>query len=225
MNIVSLIPYWSKYEECIGNRIPRNVIKVGGRYLINYTIEALGAVNEINDVVIYTSSLDIEDYIDADLDYKILERPSWLDGVNVSIEEIIKQFLKDSNADVVVLLHPNSPFLKSSTISECVQKVVSNEYDSSFTGYEFRKFAWYKGKPLNYSQNEKVPYLNYVEPVIFEQSSLYVFTRSMFDNLQRRIGVKPYIKFIDHFEGYDVNTKEDLDIAELIINSGMYSKL
>ena len=225
MKIVSLIPYWSKYESALDNKKPRNLIKVGGRYLINYSIEVLDMVNEIDDVVIYTSSTDIEKYIDTDSAYEILKRPSWLDEINISIEEIIKQFLEDSDADVVVLLHPNSPFLRAETISDCVQKVVSGEYDSAFTGYEFHKLAWFKGVPLNYTQDKKVPYMNQVESVVFEQSSLYVFTRSMFDELERRVGDKPFVKFINHFEGHDVNTKEDLDVAELIVNSGMYSKL
>lgn len=225
MKIVSLIPYWSDYKNKIDNSMPRNLIKVGGRYLINYSIQMLDDVEEIDDVVIYTSSPDISQFIDADLEYTIQKRPDRLDDLNVSIEEIIKQFFLDTDADIVVLLHPNSPFLKSSTITECVKKVISGEYDSAFTGYEFHKFAWYKGKPLNYSLDEKVPYVNKIEPVIFEQSSLYVFSRTMFEKLERRIGNKPFIKMIDHFEGHDVNSKEDLDVAELIVNSGMYSKL
>ena len=225
MNIVGLIPYWSKYENAADINVPRNLIKVGGKYLINYSLEALGAVEEINDVVIYTSSKEIENYIDTGMKYHIQKRPETLDDVNVSIEEIILKFLESSDADIIVLLHPNSPFLKSATISECVKKVMLEEYDSSFTGYEFHKFAWFQGKPLNYSQDKKVPLVNSVEPVVFEQSSLYVFSRSMFEKLHRRIGDKPFVKVIDHFEGHDVNSKEDLDVAELIVNSGMYTNL
>lgn len=224
MKVVSLIPYWEKYDESVGG-VPRNLVKVGGRYLINYSLDALSSVSEVDDVVIYTSSLEIEQFIDTVINCKIQKRPSGLDAKNVSIEEIIKQFLDDNAADVIVLLHPNSPFLKPETISECIKKVMSGEFDSAFTGYEFQKFAWYKGKPLNYSLQEKIPPLSKVDPLVFEQSSLYVFSRKMFDKLHRRIGSKPYVKIIDHFEGHDVNSVEDLDVAELIVNSGMYNKI
>jgi len=225
MKVVSLIPYWSQYIGNENNKMSRNIMKVGGRYLINYSIEKLDGTSNIDDVVIYSSSSDIKRYIENDLKYQFLTRPKWLDDNGVTIEQIIKQFLQDSDADVIALLHPNSPFLNPKTITECVSKVVSGEYDSAFTGYKFQKLAWYKGVPLNYAQDKKVPTLSQVEPVIFEQASLYVFSRRMFDKFERRIGKKPFIKFIDHFEGFDVNTKEDLDIAELIVNSGMYNTI
>ncbi len=224
MKIVSLIPYWEKYGGNVGG-VPRNLVKVGGRYLLNYSVETLGGVSEVDNTIIYTSTLDIEQFMDSGLNCEIQKRPSVLDSDGVSIEDIIKQFLKDNDVDVIVLLHPNSPFLKSETISDCVKKVVSGEFDSAFTGYEYHKIAWYKGKPLNYSSGQKTPSINKIEPIVFEQSSLYVFTRSMFDELNSRIGSKPYVKIIDHFEGHDVNYKEDLDVAELIVNSGMYSKI
>jgi CMP-N-acetylneuraminic acid synthetase len=46
----------------------------------------------------------------------------------------------------------------------------------------------------------------------------------MFEKFNRRIGKKPFVKYIDHFEGHDINTLDDLEIAELIVNSGLYKK-
>jgi len=32
------------------------------------------------------------------------------------------------------------------------------------------------------------------------------------------------MKKINHFEGHEINREEDFEIAELIVNSGMYSE-
>ena len=39
------------------------------------------------------------------------------------LQDIINEFLQISDADIVVLIHPKSPFIRSKTIEECVEKV------------------------------------------------------------------------------------------------------
>lgn len=225
MKVVSFIPYWAGYRSNLESGVPRNLIRVGGRYLINYSLEVLNAVPKIDEVFIYASGDEIAQAIEPDIEYQLFSRPPWLDAENVSIEDIVCQFVKDVDADVYVLLHPNSPFLTKETLNECVDNVASKAYDSAFTGYKVQKFAWYKGAPLNYKLEDGVPNVKAVEPVYFEQSSLYVFSKELFVSSNRRIGKEPFIRLVDHFEGFEVNSKADLDIAELIVNSGMYSKL
>ena len=130
-----------------------------------------------------------------------------------------------NNSDIIVLLHPNSPFLSSDTVADCLKQVMSEKYDSSFTAYSFKKLAWFENRPLNYSLKEETPKLNSLVPVIIEQSSLYVFTRKSFTINNKRIGNSPYMKEINHFEGLEVESNEDFEIAELIVNSGMYPKV
>jgi CMP-N-acetylneuraminic acid synthetase len=128
-----------------------------------------------------------------------------------------------SDADIIIMMHPNSPFLQASTIQECVNEVVTGEHDSAFTAYEYKKLTWFNGKPLNYILDEATPHLSQLPPVIFEQSALYVFSRSSYLTHHNRIGSNPFVKIINHFEGHEVNELEDYEIAELIVSSGMYS--
>lgn len=218
MKIVAFIPYWFGYNDI------NEVKKLGGRYLINYTLEQLNNCDLIDDVVLYSSDERIMDYVEDRELIEFEKRPKFLDSHEIKIEQIIEEFLKNSDADIVILIHPNSPFLSKITISECIEKVLNNNYDSSFIAYKFNKLAWFKNKPLNYSTNEKTPHLKDIDPIVLELSSLYVFRKEMFQNTHRRIGEKPFIKFIDHFEGHDINNKEDFEMAELIVNSGMYPK-
>lgn len=224
MKVSAFIPYWLDYEvEMFGKH--KNLKKVGGKYLINYSINLLNSVQEINDVIVFCSDESIHTYIDKKLKYKFIKRDKCLDATDVSIDMIIKSFLEINDSDIIVLLHPNSPFLSSETISDCLQQVISGKFDSSFTAYSFQKLAWFENKPLNYSLNEETPNLKSLEPVIIEQSSLYVFNRKSFSINNKRIGNTPYIKNINHFEGLEVESDEDFEIAELIVNSGMYPKV
>lgn len=225
MKIVAMIPYWMEYHpEGDGLEQGRSHLKLGGRHPINYSLHTLNLVDAVDEVVIYCSNKNVLELIDDDLAFIYKNRPLHLDSEVATIEDIIDEFFKESDADVVVMLHPNSPFLRNSTIAECIDRVVNSEYDSAFTAYEYKKLTWYKGKPLNYSLDESVPHLKELESVIFEQSSLYVFTRTMYLKNRKRVGDKPYMKMINHFEGHEINVKEDFHIAELIVNSGMYSE-
>jgi CMP-N-acetylneuraminic acid synthetase len=224
LKIVGFIPYWLDYSTTT-HKVNKNQRKLAGRHLINYSLTLLNRISFIDEIVIFASNPKVLEYVDNDLDYSFLQRPDYLDQDDITIEEIISEFLNESDADVIVLLHPNSPFLQLETVATCIEKVKSGKYDSAFTAYKYHKFAWYQGKPLNYSLNEATPKLEEIEPVILEQASLYVFTRKLFLDKSRRIGDNYFIKEINHFEGHDVNEPDDFEIAELIINSGMYKEL
>jgi len=45
---------------------------------------------------------------------------------------------------------------------------------------------------------------------------LYIFQKDLFKTNKRRIGFNPYIKIVDTFEGWDIDTLDDLKMAELI---------
>lgn len=224
MKTVGFIPYWIGYDNKI-QKVNKNTKTLAGRHLINYSLNLLNRIPLLDDIVVFSSNTKVLNYINSDLEYTFLKRPEYLDDNDVSIEDIINEFLKVTDVDVIVLLHPNSPFLQLNTIIDCITKVQSGEYDSAFTAYKYQKFAWFNGKPLNYSLSKPTPKLKELEPVILEQASLYVFTKKLFTNLSRRVGDKVYIKYINHFEGHDINDDEDFEIAELIINSGMYKEL
>ena len=219
MRTVGFIP-----SRLNSERVPsKNIRELGGTPLINYTIKALNRVNIIDDIVLFASEPSICDYIQHGLEYTYVKRPESLDTQGATIQDIISEFFKVDNADTIVLLHITSPFLKPETIEECIRVVNSGKHDSAFTAYEFQKFCWYKGKPLNYSLDAPTPRTQDIAPVSVEQSSLYVFKREVFEKTGQRISTNPYIKNIDHFEGHDIDTPDDFRIAELIVNTGMFT--
>jgi len=224
MKISAFIPYWLEYQvDEIGYH--KNLKKLGNRYLIDYSISLLNSVDMIDETVVYCSNKRVTQYINQELSYRYQTRDKGLDNNDISIDKLIESYLNESNADIVILLHPNSPFLSRYTLMDCLSKVISGQYDSSFTAYEFKKLSWYKDRPLNYSLSEETPKLANLNSVIVEHSSLYIFRRDSFEINHKRVGVNPYVKIINHFEGLEVDSEEDYQIAELIVNSGMYPKV
>ncbi len=221
MKIVALIPFWSDYKSVDGEILCRPLVNIGGRSLINRTVEIINRINLIEEVVIFASNDKVLDYLDDKVRYRFLKRDKSLDSDDVSIEDIIESFLSSSDADLVVLIHPKSPFIKSKTIQECIEKVTSLDFDSAFVVNSIRKHAWFKGRPLNYSRNGDTPALSNIEPILVETTSVYVFTAALFNNERRRIGQKPYVMEIGHFEGFEIDREDDFKMAELIINAGL----
>lgn len=220
MKTVAFVPYWLGYRQ--NQKEHKNLKKLGGKYLINYTLQLLNKVPQVDQTYIYCSDIKILDYLDNNANYEYLQRPASLDTEDAAIEDIIDAFLAQVEADVVVLIHPNSPFLQPKTLSKCIDAVKSEGYDSALTAFRFEKLSWFNDKPLNYSLDKPIPKLSSITPVIFEQSSVYVFRRDSYYESRKRIGKNPFFNFIDHFEGHEVNTPDDYTIAELIVNSGMF---
>ena len=52
--------------------------------------------------------------------------------------------------------------------------------------------------------------------VLFEQSGLYVFTRHLFETTGRRIGSHAYIHPVGTVKGHDIDTEEELELAEVL---------
>lgn len=216
MRTVGLIPFW------FNNGNSRDIKKLAGKYLIEYTVSLLNASDLIDETIIYASNKKILDYIDPELSVKYLQRDTKLDGEDVLIEEIIESFFQDYSAQTIVLLHPYSPFLTKETLNNCIRKVQNKEYDSAFSAIESKKFTWYKNTPLNFDREKKSPKLKDLNSIISEQGLLYVIDRERFMKQKSRIGNNPYIHIINHFEGHEINEQKDFEIAELIVNSGMF---
>jgi len=216
MKTVALIPFW------FNNGKSRDLIKLAGKYLIEYSISLLNSSSLVEETIIYSSDDTILKYINNELKVKHIKRTKELDEPNILIEDIIEEFFKDYEIDILILLHPYSLFLTKETLESCIVKVQSKKYDSAFSAIKTQKLAWYKNKPLNFNSKEKSPKLKDLNAIISEQGPLYIINKMSFLKQKSRVGSNPYIHLINHFEGDKINEAKDFEIAKLIVNSGMF---
>jgi CMP-N-acetylneuraminic acid synthetase len=193
----------------------KSIREIGGKPLVNYAISTLNQVEEISEIVLYCSQEKIKDYIDPTLPYNFIKRPFHLDSDDTSFNDILLTIIDEMETDYIIFLSCTSPFIKSQTIRDMIHQIVHNNFDSAFTAFNVYSFCWFDNSPLNYDPS-KVPRTQDLKPVIVETSGLYIFSKQLFQRYKRRIGFKPYIKIVDIFEGWDIDTIEDLKMAELI---------
>ena len=195
-------------------RLPnKNILPIMDNPLCWHILNSLSEIKNIDETYVYCSDETIIDYIPDKVVF--LKRDEKLDEDLVKGFDIYESFINDIDADIYILAHTTSPFLKSDTIESALEKMLNEDYDSAFSAQKIQTFAWYKDKPINYNLND-VPRTQDMEPIYVETSGFFMFNKEVFTEHHRRIGFKPYIQEVDSIEAVDIDTKEDYEFALLI---------
>ena len=196
----------------------KNLRLLGGQPLMTYLLRSLAAAKNIDEVYVYCSNPAIQEYLPEGV--RFLMRDERLDSNTTLGEEIYDAFTAEVDADIYILAHATSPFIRTSTIEDAVARVESGEYDSAFSAERVQTFAWWEGKPLNYSL-EHVPRTQDLEPVYVETSAFFIFRSEVWRTLHRRIGERPYTAVTDRIESMDIDNPDDFLLAEAIVAAGL----
>jgi N-acylneuraminate cytidylyltransferase len=97
----------------------------------------------------------------------------------------------------------------------CAYVKRGGEYDSCFTAVKHHGFFWLQKHSVNY-QPYILPRSQDLEPVVEETTGLYGIKKESLEKYRCRIGMKPYIYYVDKFEAVDINNETDFKIAEII---------
>ena len=196
----------------------KNLRMLGGQPLMTYLLRSLAAAKNIDEVYVYCSDPTISDFLPEGV--KFLKRDERLDSNTTLGAEIYDAFTAEVDADIYILAHATSPFIRTATIEDAVARVESGDYDSAFSAERVQTFAWWEGKPLNYSL-EHVPRTQDLEPVYVETSAFFIFQRDVWRTLHRRIGERPYTAVTDRIESMDIDNPDDFLLAEAIVAAGL----
>lgn len=197
-------------------RVPSKSIKpLNGIPLCNYALKVMNNVPEIDNLIVYASDEKISNYIDPSIEYTFEKRSEFLDSDSTTFNDVMDRGIDLIDSQYLVYFCVTSPFMKAATISEMIQRVLKEDYDSSFLAHAMQAFTWYEGKPLNYDVKKIIPTQTLV-PVVFETSGLYIFEKEFYKGTGRRIGNNPYIKKVGLIEGWDIDYQEEFKIAETL---------
>ena len=206
MKAVALIPI-----KLNSQRLPhKNILPIAGYPLCWHLCNTLNQVRGLDEVYVYCSDPAVKQYIPEET--KFLQRPEWLDGDLVKGFDIYHEFIKTVDADVYVLAHTTSPFIKVSSCQTALDNILDGSHDSAFSAERIQTFAWYQGKPINYDLND-VPRTQDMEPIWVETSAFFMFKKEIFTVHNRRIGFNPYIQEVSGIEAVDIDEKKDYDLA------------
>lgn len=210
MKVVAFVPIRLNSKRVVG----KNLKLLGGKPMMCYLLETLVQVPQIDEVYVYCSSDEVLPLLPPGV--KLLKRDTALDSDEALGEQIYDAFVRDVKADVYMLAHTTSPFIKASTISNAIEEVLQGHYDSAFSAQKIQTFAWYGGKPLNYSPTS-IPRTQTIEPVYVETSAFYIFGHDMWARHHRRVGDNPYMAIVGPVEGVDIDYPEDFELAQMMI--------
>lgn len=214
MKTVAFVPIRLNSQRVEG----KNLRLLGGEPLMTYLLRSLIGAKNIDEVYVYCSNADIKEYLPEGV--KFLQRDERLDSNTTLGREIYDAFTREVEADIYVLAHATSPFIKTRTIEDAVAKVQSGDYDSAFSAEKIQTFAWWQGQPLNYSF-ENVPRTQDLEPLLVETSAFFIFQRELWMEHHRRIGFRPYAAITDRIESIDIDNPDDFLLAEAIVTAGL----
>lgn len=206
MRTVALIPI-----KLNSQRLPhKNILPIANHPLCWHLCNTLNQVKGINKVFVYCSDTAVKQYIPKETSF--LQRPKWLDSDEVKGFDIYREFIKTVDADVYVIAHTTSPFIKVESCQIALGHILSGENDSAFSAEKIQTFAWYQGKPINYDLKD-VPRTQDMEPIWIETSAFFMFRKEIFTVHNRRIGFSPYIQEVSGIEAIDIDEKKDYDFA------------
>ncbi len=181
-----------------------------------HILKTLMRVEGIDEVYVFCSDESIRPLLPEGV--RFLRRDTSLDRDETLGREIYDSFTQQVEADLYILAHATSPFIRAATIEDALRRVRSGEYDSAFSAEKVQTFAWFEGRPLNYSL-DAIPRTQTIEPVYFETSAFFIFPRALWCARGRRIGENPYMAVVDRIEGLDIDYPEDFAMGEIIAAS------
>lgn len=214
--VIAVVPLKERSQRFPG----KNLAILEQKPLYEWVLQSLAKVAEIEEIYIYSSSnIFVVPSADQTGKIKFMFRPESLDGDRVSINEVIRKFLENVQAETIVLAHATSPFLSPETISKCVGKVLDGTNDSALCTVKLQKFSIFKGKAINFDRSEDLPPLQSIEPIVIEQGGLYVFKREDFLKGNSRVGINPHFENLSTFEAVDIDTSEDFELAKVLLQN------
>ena len=209
--IVAIMPVKLNNERLPG----KNTKMLGDKPLIQYSLESLEQVEELDEIYVFCSDPSIKAYLTPKV--KFLQRPARLDEPTSNFTQIFETFMKQIDADIYLYAHATAPYVTADTIRKVIQNVAEGGYDSSFTAEKIQDFLWMDNKPLNFDA-ANVPRSQDIPPIYRETSGVYAYTKEVFEKYRRRIGVHVYPVEVDKKESIDINYPEDFKLAELYLN-------
>lgn len=214
MRTIAIVPMKLNNE-----RLPNKNTKAftNGKSLCFYILSTLLQVRGIDAIYVYCSNPVIKKYIPEGI--RFLERSPALDSTNTTMNEVLKSFAKDVPADLYIMSHATSPFIKPESIQDALNRVLAGEYDSALAVEKVQEFFWKENQPFNYSL-DSIPRTQDLDVMYKETSGFYIYKSESIMDYNRRVGIHPFLKEVSKIEAVDIDEREDFEIADAIFQYG-----
>lgn len=209
----------------------KNILPIAGKPLIAYTFESAISSKLLDKIILTTDDEKIIELAKQHNIYCPFIRPSNLAGDDVCLEDVMLHalsYLKEKVnylPDAVVLLQPTSPLRTSKHIDEAIKLFEDEDVDTVVSVSEPMEHPC----DMVYFEDGKMKFLFDGEGFLagkqrqdypkfyFLNGAIYIFKTEVLLMNKSRFGkkVKPYL--MRQIESIDIDSRDDFEIAELII--------
>jgi CMP-N-acetylneuraminic acid synthetase len=199
-------------------RVPgKNYRILGGKPLYRHIVDVLLSVPSIAEVIVDTDSEQIIREVAEDLpQVRVVVRPEHLRSEMQVMNEILLNTVTQVEADFYLQTHSTSPLLSPETIGRAIATFLDSRdtHDSLFSVTPLRTRLWTAdARALNHDPDNLIRTQD-LEPVMEENSCIYIFRRDVLEARNNRIGSSPLVFVMDPSEAIDIDTELDWQIAE-----------
>jgi CMP-N-acetylneuraminic acid synthetase len=190
-----------------------------GKPLFYWILNTLRDSLRVEGIYVDTDSDELADAVKAFFkDVRIILRPSYLCGDDVSMNKIIDHDIEEiTGSDYFLQTHTTNPLLTPGTVDSAIETFFSGkrQYDSLFSVSRIQTRCYcHDGTGINHNPDELIP-TQKLPPVYVENSNIYLFSRTSFNVRKRRIGIRPYMFEMSQYEAFDIDEEDDFLYAEI----------
>tara|TARA_R110000803_G_scaffold176202_1_gene238688 strand:+ start:329 stop:1024 length:696 start_codon:yes stop_codon:yes gene_type:complete len=208
-------------------------VMIGDRSITHNKFEQLAKLCEMiripkNKVFVSTDAVDVAG-LAKEYGFTVHERSDFYSsGHMATFSELVVHLVQEAEKviefDEVLWTYPVTPLFDEhqyySAIMKYNDKVShSNKYDSLVSVNILNEYFWYKGKPLNYTGDKEHIYSQELEPLIRVNNACYMAPKQTMLDKEYFLGDVPYFFDTPKMLSVDIDTLEDLELANNIIKT------
>jgi len=218
LDCVALLPMKAHSQRVAG----KNFRLFAGKPLFRWILDTLLSTESISSIVINTDARDLLESHGLVESEKIVirDRKTELCGDEVSMNRILEDDIASVPSDFYLMTHTTNPLLTSETIERALQKfrqATQDKTGDSLFSVNHHKTRFYRkdGSPINHDPENLIPTQD-LESWYEENSNLYLFTESSFQETGSRIGTNPILFETPRMESSDIDDMTEWRIAEVL---------
>tara|TARA_R110000796_G_scaffold173206_1_gene290138 strand:- start:2164 stop:2802 length:639 start_codon:yes stop_codon:yes gene_type:complete len=192
----------------------KNIVDVGGKPLISYSIEA--SLNSSVDETWVSTDDEYIKKVAEDYGAKVIDRPKELAGDVIMPDASLLHFAENNDFNFLVFIQPTSPLLKSSDINMGINMM--EKYDSVFSGYkEEWTSKWSSNmKPINWNGIDR-PRRQDADDIFVENGAFYITSKERLLDSKCRYSGNIGVYEMSFYKSFQIDTLEDLKFIRGII--------
>lgn len=224
-SVVAIIP-----AKGVSRRVPaKNLRTVGGMSLIERKIKQLSSCSLIDRVVVGSDSDEIRQIAERNGTEYLNREPYFCDESRCSANEMIEDLVSRVSGDIVLWAHCTNPFVEASDYALALSMfstASADGYDSLMSVTRLQSHIWTGDKkPFNFEPLRRPHQLaSTLEPIFFQDGAIFIQPRPNMVENSYFYGLNPYFFELSPLSSLDVNTMDDLVLADCIMEKRQRSE-